>query len=244
MKLSNGTLDEGRALILASDLDRFVAWTGKHAPLMTPQFIRDTYEKVFKYGDIEKGLRLFEAVFPDYDPGGGGGTSAVGGVIDMIPRTAFAKGGIRSNGAGVEELVLTKDTTLTAEQAKALSEGRLRIRTDGYRLDITDPFELKGAESLDVHPIGGLYKPHLRMTHEDHVEAQRLIALGIQPHVLGAYDTSIMFPAYKLASTEDGDYRDTCLPCFGTGFGGKCAACEGTGFLLNSFVARSAVETK
>lgn len=69
MKLSAEVLDEGRALIRASDLDGYMAWVGKHAPLMTPKFVRDTYEKIFKYGDTEKGLRLFEHVFPNYDPG-------------------------------------------------------------------------------------------------------------------------------------------------------------------------------
>lgn len=68
MKLPTDVLDEGRALILASDLDGLVAWVGKHAPLMTQKFVRDTYEKVFRFGDTEKGLRLFDAVFPDYDP--------------------------------------------------------------------------------------------------------------------------------------------------------------------------------
>jgi len=68
-KLSPEILEEGRELIRAYDLEGFLGWVRTHSPLMNQDLIRSTYEKVFRAQDSEKGLKLFDAVFPNLDPG-------------------------------------------------------------------------------------------------------------------------------------------------------------------------------
>jgi len=68
MKLTDEVLDEGRALIAAADLAGLMAWVRRHAPLMRAHVVRDTYRMIFQYGDVAKGLQLFNKVFPGYDP--------------------------------------------------------------------------------------------------------------------------------------------------------------------------------
>jgi hypothetical protein len=66
-KLSAEVLEQGRDRIRAGDLEGFMAWVKKHVPLIKLEIVRDTYTTVFKYGDTEKGLKLFEKVFPEVD---------------------------------------------------------------------------------------------------------------------------------------------------------------------------------
>ena len=68
MKLDQPTLEIGRAAIRNGDLASLVTWVTAHAPLVDVKLIRDTYTSLFRYGDTEKGLKLFDRMFQDYDP--------------------------------------------------------------------------------------------------------------------------------------------------------------------------------
>ena len=68
MKLSSEVLEQGRDRIRNADLDGLMLWVKTHAPLMDDNVVRNTFEKVFKWNDVEKALRMFDAGFVDYDP--------------------------------------------------------------------------------------------------------------------------------------------------------------------------------
>ncbi len=67
-KLSTEVLEKGRDRVRNADLEGLIAWTKAHAPLMDEGMIRKTFEKVFKWKDSEKALKMFDAGFVDYDP--------------------------------------------------------------------------------------------------------------------------------------------------------------------------------
>ena len=66
-KLSAEVLERGRDRIRAGDLNGFMAWVQEHGPVINLSVVRDTYTKVFKANDTEKGLKLFDGVFPHAD---------------------------------------------------------------------------------------------------------------------------------------------------------------------------------
>jgi hypothetical protein len=67
-KLSAEVLEEGRALIRQKNLDGFLAWVDRQRVAIDMEVVRDAYEKCFEYDDVDKALRLFEAIFPKADP--------------------------------------------------------------------------------------------------------------------------------------------------------------------------------
>lgn len=67
-KLSDEILEQGRERIRAQDLEGFMSWVQKHAPNINAVTVKDTYSTIFKAQNTEKGLKLFEAVFPEVDP--------------------------------------------------------------------------------------------------------------------------------------------------------------------------------
>lgn len=68
-KLTPEVLERGRELIRQKDLEGFMAWVNLETRgAITVKYVEDTYRTIFKADDVQKGLFLFEKVFPSMDP--------------------------------------------------------------------------------------------------------------------------------------------------------------------------------
>jgi SH3-like domain-containing protein len=67
-KLSVEVLTEGRNFIRAKDLDGFITWIKANNITIDTNVVRSTYERIFHADDMEKAIKMFDAVFPDIDP--------------------------------------------------------------------------------------------------------------------------------------------------------------------------------
>jgi len=68
-RLAPEVLDEARNLIRNKDLEGLLAWLSTKAPGSVDENVfRDMYSKIFSAEDVGKGLAVFNAVFPTYDP--------------------------------------------------------------------------------------------------------------------------------------------------------------------------------
>ncbi|MHA2066224.1 MAG: hypothetical protein ACXABY_17770 [Candidatus Thorarchaeota archaeon] len=67
-KLTEVALEEGRDFIRAKNLDGFMKWIDNNNIVISRVVVKDTYSRLFKLGDTEKALKMFEKVFPGMDP--------------------------------------------------------------------------------------------------------------------------------------------------------------------------------
>lgn len=67
-RLSEETLNEGRALIRTHDLDGLVAWVKRTRVLIDVEVTRKTFERLFRAGNTERALKLFDVAFLTADP--------------------------------------------------------------------------------------------------------------------------------------------------------------------------------
>jgi hypothetical protein len=67
-KLSYKALEDGRALVREHDLDGLVAWIERTRVIIDIEVVKTTFGRVFKAGNTETALRLFNAAFMTADP--------------------------------------------------------------------------------------------------------------------------------------------------------------------------------
>ena len=69
-KLSKEVLEEGRGHIRNSDLPGFMKWLVKHVPRysINHEVVESTFEKIFKFSDTDKGLKMFEVGIANINP--------------------------------------------------------------------------------------------------------------------------------------------------------------------------------
>ena len=65
--LSADAFNQGRRLLSEKDLDGFMRWLEREQVAIDRTVVRDTYAALFRAGDLEKILLMFDRVFPGID---------------------------------------------------------------------------------------------------------------------------------------------------------------------------------
>lgn len=67
-RLTEETLNEGRAFVRQRDLDGLVAWIERTRVIIDIEVVKTTFEALFRASNTERALKVFNAAFLTADP--------------------------------------------------------------------------------------------------------------------------------------------------------------------------------